>query len=433
MNIGGVLTFCIDRRKRTSSLRLFDINDSKLIFECEVYLNMMKHFKRIKANFYCFPLPNIVIGIEFVNNDDAEFFSLLIAKFCPKAQMLDDDGPIKRKHTLDTLKDELEANHLGEPSLSRPVSFKKGGIEWWNPLTQTFNLKEMPSEIKNLIKQIGYRKRDLLKPEKAKPIYDIIHKFGLDNIEAKVTEQKQDLDMSEIPRQVSEAPGAGFIPDFHGSRLQPTQSSSSLVGAVPLRNTLHVPDFKLGSSSHFGSIHDRAGLINHLNHYDSSMSVAPKGLANVPSGKSSQQRLIPPAPPSIAPLPPSVAGVSPIPPPPKTGGVPPPPPLILNGIPVAPPPPVAPPKLPDPPATGGAASNLASMTTLRKPGTSAEGLGASQPANVPAKPATLAEQLAMQRAKLREVEKEEVNKKVLNMSEHQQVQLKQNLAITRMQ
>jgi len=41
-------------------------------------------------------------------------------------------------------------------------------------LTQKFNLNELPSEIKNLIKQIGYKKKDLLNPAKAKPIYDII-------------------------------------------------------------------------------------------------------------------------------------------------------------------------------------------------------------------------------------------------------------------
>jgi cupin superfamily acireductone dioxygenase involved in methionine salvage len=67
--------------------------------------------------------------------------------------------------------------------VSRPLSFKKRDIAWFDPLTQTFNLKELPSEVKNIIKQIGYKKKDLLNPEKAKPVYDIIQKFGLDNID----------------------------------------------------------------------------------------------------------------------------------------------------------------------------------------------------------------------------------------------------------
>ena len=96
MNLGGILTFCVDRRRKVNCLRLFDINDCKLIFECELYINMNKHYKRVKHNFYCFPLPNIVIGIEYVNNDDAEFFKLLVAKYCPKIKLKDNDIPIKR-------------------------------------------------------------------------------------------------------------------------------------------------------------------------------------------------------------------------------------------------------------------------------------------------------------------------------------------------
>lgn len=57
---------------------------------------------------------------------------------------------------------------------SRPISFNKRDTAWYDPLTQKFNLNELPSEIKNLIKQIGYKKKDLINPAKAKPIYDII-------------------------------------------------------------------------------------------------------------------------------------------------------------------------------------------------------------------------------------------------------------------
>jgi hypothetical protein len=40
-------------------------------------------------------------------------------------------------------------------------------------------LRLIPEEIKNIIKSIGYKKKDLTRAETARPIYDQLIKFGL--------------------------------------------------------------------------------------------------------------------------------------------------------------------------------------------------------------------------------------------------------------
>ena len=40
LELGGILAFVMDRKRKTSQLRLFDINGFRLIFQIEVYINM---------------------------------------------------------------------------------------------------------------------------------------------------------------------------------------------------------------------------------------------------------------------------------------------------------------------------------------------------------------------------------------------------------
>ena len=63
--------------------------------------------------------------------------------------------------------------------ISRPKQVIEKEASWYNRNTGVFNIDEIPKEVKNIIKQIGIRKKDLLNPERARPIYDIIQKFGL--------------------------------------------------------------------------------------------------------------------------------------------------------------------------------------------------------------------------------------------------------------
>lgn len=84
LNIDGILAFVVDRRRRVKQLRLFDINNFRLLFQVEIYLNFNVHYREIKSTFFCFPLPKLTVGIEFSNLEDAAFFKVLVDRFSPK-------------------------------------------------------------------------------------------------------------------------------------------------------------------------------------------------------------------------------------------------------------------------------------------------------------------------------------------------------------
>lgn len=104
LELGGIWAFCVDRRTKSHNLRLFDINEFRLLFQCEVFVNMNSHYKRLRPNFYCFPLPSLVLGVEYVNFEDAEYFQMLINKYCPKLNIQLGDSQIKTEHTISCYK-----------------------------------------------------------------------------------------------------------------------------------------------------------------------------------------------------------------------------------------------------------------------------------------------------------------------------------------
>ena len=116
----------------------------------------------------------MVLGIEFSSHRDAMFFNFCIEKYCPKFENEPSMTTVRRQHEFQKFKDELKALNGKYDFISRPMSFKKSGVSWFDPTTNTFIIDEIPDEIKNIIKQIGFKKKDLQKPEKAKPLYDII-------------------------------------------------------------------------------------------------------------------------------------------------------------------------------------------------------------------------------------------------------------------
>ena len=46
----------------------------------------------------------------------------------------------------------------------------------WDPITQTFNIKEFPSEFKLILKKAGFKKKHLKKKETAIVIYEYLLK-----------------------------------------------------------------------------------------------------------------------------------------------------------------------------------------------------------------------------------------------------------------
>ena len=104
IDLGGILVFCVDRRRKTNQFRLFDINDFSLLMEVEVYVDMHLYYRALRPNFYCFPLPNMVLGIEFSAEEDAKFFRLLVFKYCPKFLGEEQISDTQMEHNFENFK-----------------------------------------------------------------------------------------------------------------------------------------------------------------------------------------------------------------------------------------------------------------------------------------------------------------------------------------
>jgi hypothetical protein len=70
-------------------------------------------------------------------------------------------------------KEEKKCLGLGS-RVSKPMYFAKKEHAGWNPITQTFNIKEMPNSIKNLLKKAGFKKTALKNKETALEIYKML-------------------------------------------------------------------------------------------------------------------------------------------------------------------------------------------------------------------------------------------------------------------
>lgn len=136
----------------------------------------------------------------------------------------------------------------GDEHLSRPVKVTLRDAEWFDPLTQTFLLDEMPSEIKNLIKQIGWKRKDLLSPLKAKQIYDVLCKYGLDQIEQK---SANEIEEEKIQHQYSEIQASSHnFPDFNGpGRMHGSESRDSFMANTFYNNLTNRVGSGIGSGS----------------------------------------------------------------------------------------------------------------------------------------------------------------------------------------
>eukprot|EP00350_Pseudokeronopsis_sp_OXSARD2_P011232 CAMPEP_0170564854 /NCGR_PEP_ID=MMETSP0211-20121228/75283_1 /TAXON_ID=311385 /ORGANISM="Pseudokeronopsis sp., Strain OXSARD2" /LENGTH=203 /DNA_ID=CAMNT_0010884857 /DNA_START=14 /DNA_END=625 /DNA_ORIENTATION=- len=165
MKIGGILCLIVDRKAHTRFLRLYDINNSELLFQTELYLNFQDYYKVLSENFHCFPLEKVVVGIEFSDTSEASSFEKLIEKYSFKA----DNVPLLIKE--ESLKVGVQNLEIG-----RPTTFSKEEHAGWDPISQTFIINELPKDIKVMLKKAGFKRRDLKNKETALAIYEILLK-----------------------------------------------------------------------------------------------------------------------------------------------------------------------------------------------------------------------------------------------------------------
>lgn len=161
-NLRGILCFIVDRKLKSRFFRLFDINTSELLFQTELYVNFGQHYTYISEKNYCFPLVKTVLGIEFANLNDALYFQKLIDKFC----FIGD--PHK------AAKEEKKMHGVAQYRLTTPTNFKQKSQNGWNPVTQTFSIKDCPKEFIQLLKKAGFKKKQLKKHETALQIYQYL-------------------------------------------------------------------------------------------------------------------------------------------------------------------------------------------------------------------------------------------------------------------
>ncbi len=64
----------VDRKLKSRFFRLYDINSMQLLFQAELFVNIVEVYRQVKPKFYCFPLAKTVIGFKFANLLDATYF-----------------------------------------------------------------------------------------------------------------------------------------------------------------------------------------------------------------------------------------------------------------------------------------------------------------------------------------------------------------------
>lgn len=146
--LGGILCLVVDRKMKSRFFRLYDINTSQLIFQSELYVNIAEQYREVRPKFYCYPIQKTIVGFNFANLLDAMCFSNLVQQFSFK-------GDPKQ-----VTKDEKKCLGLNT-GVTKPGFFGMKVYPGWNPVTQTFNLKKMPEQIKTLLRKAGFKKKAL--------------------------------------------------------------------------------------------------------------------------------------------------------------------------------------------------------------------------------------------------------------------------------
>ena len=103
------------------------------------------------------------MGVEYASSLDARVFKQLICKLAPQGN-----------DTKSLIRDEKKK--LGIPSygLGLPPMIDLQTTPGWDPETQTFNIKELPKEIKKMFRRVGIKKTNLRNPATAVKIYELL-------------------------------------------------------------------------------------------------------------------------------------------------------------------------------------------------------------------------------------------------------------------
>jgi len=333
----GVVSFVKDNVKRSYYIRVYDIDQSLLVFEQEIYQQFK--YKNPRPYFHTFEGDDSQIGLNFADEREASLFQDVIeAKLRERKERREKRHQAKRNvSTANFTNGSRPTNGINKPNNPPIPNFNQ------NAHMNTTNKANAPKSEKRKLK-----KEDIGLPTNFQHIshvgWDPNRGFDLENVDPNLKKFFQKAGVDE--RILQNKDTREFIYDFidkHGgveAALREVNNITENVAPPP-------PPRILTASSNVSSSPNRSNL-------PSQHPPPPPSLQNV--GRSNSMRAAPPAPPTAKssnsapppppPPPPTATNSSaPIPPPPPpTTTAPPPPPLPDNrATPVPPPPPALPP------------------------------------------------------------------------------------------
>ena len=166
-----------------------------MLFQTELYVGFSEKYTHVRDKFYSFPILKAQLGVEFSNLNDALYFKKLVDRFSFKGE----PGKV--------VKEEKKKYGTAAYRLTAPLTFKRKQQDGWNPVTQTFSIKDCPKEFIALITKAGFKKKHLKKPETALYIYEYLLNnpdFEADML-TKEPEQEAVESIKPAPRELNES------------------------------------------------------------------------------------------------------------------------------------------------------------------------------------------------------------------------------------
>lgn len=81
LKLNGFLTFEIDYKLKTRYISLYEMDNFEQLFQYELYLNFENYLLMCESNFLCFEIDGGFIGIQFIYDNEAISFKILVSKY----------------------------------------------------------------------------------------------------------------------------------------------------------------------------------------------------------------------------------------------------------------------------------------------------------------------------------------------------------------
>lgn len=235
----GALCLVLDRKQSSiKHSKLYDLSTFSVTFDCEMYLNFSKHYVKLSELFFAFPLSYGWAGLLFLSQDEAHDFKRKIDQFSDQVDPSDFQEKISRESAglvsgvvnwdhyelqkifvnrnyfkTDKLS-EKNFEEIADLNITKPTNIERTSNAGWDPVKQCFNLSEIPKPLKQLLKNAGITKKDLMMKDIALKVYEILmNPTQLDSVLVKM----KSVDSSKVDSPKKEAKKGSFASEFHPS------------------------------------------------------------------------------------------------------------------------------------------------------------------------------------------------------------------------